>query len=315
MLPGDDWLQCSLTDLQCSLNGACEPSGCVCDSGWRGEACELLDLLPANLAAAGYNHLLGHANDNSSVSSWGATQLQGDDGVFHTYVGAMLGGCGIGGFETNEQIVHATSASPIGPWVQQGTLAPFSSSAVCPHVQRDPSTGQWLIFHTGCGNHSNPASEPAPLLTDCVNGTTGPSSAPSDLRPKGAPKTCGVASDITSVFVGASPHGPWSQRLVRVVPSSTSTYINGVPWPGCDGHDNGYNHLTCNATITPGGNPTALVLENGTTLMLFRTYYKNATMCEKLGVVLRSKADGNGCALFETHSGPLFVCLSKHCMP
>ena len=79
-----------------------------------------------------------------------------------------------------------------------------------------------------------------------------------------------------------------------MAPASTSTYINGVPWPGCDGHDNGYNHWTCNATVTPGGNPSALVLNNGTTLLLFRTYYKNATMCEKLGVVLRSKADGNG---------------------
>ena len=166
------------TDLQCSLNGACGPYGCVCDSGWHGEACELLDLLPANLST-GYNHL---QDDNSSVSSWGATQLQGDEGVFHTFLGVMLGGCGINGFETNEQVVHATSASPVGPWVQQSTLAPFSASAVCPHALRDPSTGQWLIFHTGCGNHSNPASEPAPLLTDCVNGTTGPSSAPSDLR-------------------------------------------------------------------------------------------------------------------------------------
>ena len=285
------------TPLHCSLNGACGPSGCICDSGWRNgpaEACELLDLLPADLSA-GYNHLLGHASDNGSISTWGATQQQGDDGVYHTYVGMMRRGCGINGFETNEEIVHATSASPLGPWATQGPLGQYAASAVCPHAQRDQSTGQWLIFHTGCGNHSNPASEPAPLLIDCVNGTTGPSAAPSDLRPKGAPKTCGVASDVTSLFVGASPHGPWTQQLVRVAPGSASKYINGVPWPGCDGHDNGYDHWTCNATLTPGGNPTALVLENGTTLLLFRTYYKNATMCKKLGMVLRSKAEGNGC--------------------
>ena len=285
------------TDMDCSLNGACAAAGdCVCDSGWTSGAkgaCELLDLLPADLGA-GYNRVLGHAHDNGSVSSWGATQLRAADGTYHTFVGEMEQGCGINGFETNEQIVHATSDTAVGPWARQGTLHPFGASAVCPHAQRDPSTGEWLIFHTGCGNHANPASEPAPLLRDCVNGTTGPSSAPSDLRPKAAPKTCGVASDVTAVFVAPSPLGPWRQQLVRVKPAATSHYINGVPWPGCDGHDNGYNHWTCNATLTPGGNPTALVLKNGTTLLLFRTYYQNASMCRKLGMVLRSRKDGNG---------------------
>ena len=41
-----------------------------------------------------------------------STQQQGDDGIYHTYVGVMRRGCGINGFETNEEIVHATSASP-----------------------------------------------------------------------------------------------------------------------------------------------------------------------------------------------------------
>ena len=75
-------------DLSCSLNGACVDGVCSCDSGWIGSSCERLDLLPANLAQ-GYNHLLGHERDNESTSSWGATQLKDDDGVYHSFVGEM----------------------------------------------------------------------------------------------------------------------------------------------------------------------------------------------------------------------------------
>ena len=75
-------------DLSCSLNGECVGGACSCDSGWVGSACERLDLLPADLSQ-GYNHLLEHEQDNESTSSWGATQLKGDDGVYHTFVGEM----------------------------------------------------------------------------------------------------------------------------------------------------------------------------------------------------------------------------------
>ena len=47
-----------------------------------------------------------------------------------------VGHCGINGYETNEQIVHATSKTVLGPWERHGPVQPFGSSAVCPHAAR-----------------------------------------------------------------------------------------------------------------------------------------------------------------------------------
>ena len=71
----------------CSLNGqvATAPgaeAGCVCDAGWEGKACERLRLRPANLTH-GFNSWGGARSPGTS--SWGATQLKGDDGLYHTW--------------------------------------------------------------------------------------------------------------------------------------------------------------------------------------------------------------------------------------
>lgn len=194
----------------CSLNGKKTGGSCACDPGWVGAACERLNLLPANLSH-GANWLTdgGAAAGNASfrsgggTSSWGATQLRGDDGLWHTWVDEMKQNCGIDGYENNMQvgalppqsfasqlllcllpswlllppaallpaaaapltlwrclqIVHATSTERLGPWKREGPLHPFSSSSICAHALRDPASKKYLIFHTGCGNHSNPNSE------------------------------------------------------------------------------------------------------------------------------------------------------------
>jgi len=288
------------TDLDCSLNGACAASACVCDAGWVSgakHACERLDLLPADLSH-GYNHLRGHDTDNGSTSSWGATQLKGDDGLYHTFVGEMARNCGINGYENNEAIIHTTSKSALGPFVRHGTLTPFASSSICPHAQRDPKNGDWLIFHTGCGNHSDPNSEGygtnhSAEITNCVNGSTplhktygpSPGAGGRQLRERAAKRTCGVASDITSVFRSKSPYGPWTQHLLRTKPKAAKM-INGVAWPGCNSN---IDPQLCSVPDNLGGNPTALILPNGTTIVLFRTFHNNITACELLGAVIRDK--------------------------
>jgi hypothetical protein len=251
---------------------------------------------------------------------------------YHTFVGEITLGCGINGYETNEQIIHATSATPLGPWARDGPVKPFGSSAVCPHAQRS-ADGRWLIFHTGCGNHSDPNSEGYGTnhslpITNCVNGTTpthpqygppppplpsSPSSLPSSRgrdmsassspreelheprsrspRAPSPPATCGVASDVTSVFVSQRPEGPWTQTRLRTN-GAAAKRINGVPWPGCESH---LDPNLCKVPDNLGGNPTALILPNGTTLLLFRTYYSNVTECKALGAVIRPTS---GCVAF-----------------
>lgn len=136
------------------------------------------------------------------------------------------------------------------------------------------------------------------MRTDCVNGTTPP--GPPRLS-SAARSQCGFASDVASVFVGRSPFGPWTQRVLSVAPAP-ARYINGVLWPGCDGRDNGYGHWTCNATRHLGGNPTAAVLPNGTTVVLFRTYFQNRSMCHALGVA--TTATYPGCTLIAAARAP-----------
>jgi hypothetical protein len=61
--------------------------------------------------------------------------------------------------------------------------------------------------------------------------------------------------------------------------------VTGVPWAA---NEQGFEQHNI------GGNPTAVILPNGTTLVMFRGGGDNHTQCRKLGVVVRSAADGNG---------------------
>ena len=57
------------TEYDCELNGACESGVCRCDSGWTGDSCGQLDLLPAKaMPDNGYNRL--HEKP-AGYSSWG----------------------------------------------------------------------------------------------------------------------------------------------------------------------------------------------------------------------------------------------------
>ena len=110
--------------------------------------------------------------------------VRADDSLWHSFVGEMTQHCGLSAFLTNDQIVHAVSKTPLGPWIRQGPLHPFGVSAECPHAIRGPG-GEYLVFHTGCGNLSNPNSIRRQERHDCANGTTGPKRTSSSSRSGG----------------------------------------------------------------------------------------------------------------------------------
>jgi hypothetical protein len=80
--------------------------------------------------------------------------------------------------------------------------------------------------------------------------------------------------------------------MPAVVTGSGAQQVNGVGWAA-----NGLGY----ETHFIGGNPTALILPNGTTLVMYRGGGGNHTQCRKLGVVVRGNStdpkvpsDGNG---------------------
>ena len=131
------------TDEDCNLNGACASSACACVPPWRGADCGELDLLPARAPD-------GALYRRENVSSWCASTLRADDGVWHAVVAQMADNCGLNSWETNSQLVHVTSAAgPEGPYMNETLIRePFSHN---PKLARAPD-GTYLIFHIGCGD-------------------------------------------------------------------------------------------------------------------------------------------------------------------
>ena len=91
----------------CSRNGVALPGGgCRCDAAWAGGECGTLNLLPALANNLG---TIYPGPDSHSTSSWGGTVSKGEDGLFHLLVSEMLGGCGLGAWQRNSAVRHATS--------------------------------------------------------------------------------------------------------------------------------------------------------------------------------------------------------------
>ena len=154
---------CTSND-DCQLNGQCTATGaCVCDPAWKGESCELLNLLPATIDAGLQDPLL---------SSWGGSVLQDPvSGAWHMYAAVIENGCGLKAWRPNSAIGHATSTtgSPTGPYTLELPL-------IKPHFAHEPvalltSDGTIAIWHIGAGrNDTGPGSNYA---AHCANHCTG----------------------------------------------------------------------------------------------------------------------------------------------
>jgi hypothetical protein len=140
------------SDLDCSLNGLCTNSLCVCDPGWTtipelaagGPECGMLDLAPAR----SYESFHGLSE---GTSSWGGSVLPIPDGKGNKYAmfaAEMTHNCTLAHWQTNSEVVLAVATDPTGPYTEQFQIIPPWSHN--PEAILTPD-GNIVIFTLGDG--------------------------------------------------------------------------------------------------------------------------------------------------------------------
>lgn len=190
-------------DFDCSYNGECVTVGkdfkrCVCQHGWRGAACEQLDLLPA-ANGTGLDLLRGAS---PPMSTWGGSVLRADDGRYHGWFSLVTRSCGIHRWLSNSVVVHATADSPLGPFTKKETV--FGLFSHEPAAQRAPS-GEYVLFFTSYHG----AATDAPTC-NCSDGSSASGEQGCEHEPgRGKNKTL-----FSYMAWATSPDGPWSEPVV-----------------------------------------------------------------------------------------------------
>ena len=142
------------SDLDCSLNGACNVGSgiCACNAAWTGPCCAALNLLPVSSRAFGYRH--------ENTSTWGGNIIQDAQSLYHMWIAEMApesssgsGSCGLTTWGQNSQVTHVTSSTPTGPYARQEVAVPIWSHN--PLVRKMPD-GTLVMYHIGSGGGGAP---------------------------------------------------------------------------------------------------------------------------------------------------------------
>jgi hypothetical protein len=151
-----------IVDEDCSLNGVCSGAQCVCDPGWRGGDCGVLNLAPA-VRYSGYN-LTGNG-----TSSWGGKVVQdpAEPTLHHLFAAEFTGGCGLDYWSPMSRIIRAESRTgPAGPYAfAQEVVGTFAHN---PTVVWSAAEQLYLMYHIGCP-YPQPASCSTPHFS-CAPG-------------------------------------------------------------------------------------------------------------------------------------------------
>jgi hypothetical protein len=253
------------TASDCSLNGDCVSSACVCDAAWSGSpACDVLALLPTPKRQPGYRN-------SSGVSSWGGMSLwDATSSLWHFYAAEMVEMCPLGSWKTNSRVVHGVSAQPAGPFnITDEVFPPFATN---PKIYQDPVTKKWVLFFIG--GQWTPAPE------NCTKGVEGGEDRDADAGeealdpfplPSGGPYPgptqdgcgpdplnggCGLALGTAS-----GPYGPWTLSGIIVQDQNISALLD------------------CAHT-----NPSVHIFPNGSALMAFNAGYCHGNL-ETIGIL------------------------------
>lgn len=85
------------TDLDCNLNGVCNPDSgaCTCDSGWTGPSCALLALYPSK-PGDGTCDPSRNGTAVGFATTWGGVPMQDPTTLrWHVHVAEMANHCGM----------------------------------------------------------------------------------------------------------------------------------------------------------------------------------------------------------------------------
>jgi len=86
-----------------------------------------------------------HSSDSGGpISSWGATVLKGDDGIWHMWASQFTKHCGVEQWGTNSRTVHATAERPDGAYTVKEVVVPLWSHGA--KVTRAPS-GEYVMLY------------------------------------------------------------------------------------------------------------------------------------------------------------------------
>ena len=171
------------SDDDCNLNGRCIVGNgeCMCYKGWVSQDCGLLDVLPVPAPAAARPPAVSYgtlASANATgVAAWGGSLLRDphQPRPFHLYAAEISLGCGLDSWSRNSVIVHATAASPMGPFIRQQQILPAFAHE--PRVVQLPESegGGYVLYKIGCADGALTGSNGTSLrgpCTNCHNGST-----------------------------------------------------------------------------------------------------------------------------------------------
>eukprot|EP00040_Diaphanoeca_grandis_P018086 m.95065 g.95065 ORF g.95065 m.95065 type:complete len:403 (-) comp26784_c0_seq1:99-1307(-) len=252
------------SDGLCSLNGECSYSVsehipfCICDKGWKGIYCGILNLNMTAQVAYGFT-------PTSKTSSWGGGPPVYDNATkkYHLFVSEIAGHCGMSTWSRMSQSVQAVSDNVEGPYTRVKTIIGTESHNT---LYVYSPTDQLHLIYTIFEGISPPSCNP---YFQCTDGTT---PGGHGLRPPAdwANITC-KKGGYGIIHYSKSLDGPW-----------TDAGAITVDW--------GKKKPTWGGT----SNPAPIIFPNGTVLLIARgkdaTTYPNGTI-DRLHNIFLYRAD------------------------
>ena len=203
-------------EVDCELNGECHSGTCSCHAGWVGESCGELDLLPVEHPYEMPAYGTAPTATEEGLASWGGSVVADphDDHLFHMFAAEMSLGCGLTAWYRNSIIIHATAASPLGPFKRKEVV--LQAFAHEPTVVPLPESvgGGYVMYKIGCADNATTGSNTtAPFTGLCMTCSNGTTPCPSAAGCAACPHPDQVYErECQDVLFAHSLDGPWERH-------------------------------------------------------------------------------------------------------